>query len=89
MTEWGSDELHRRFIMTDGATKFRTTDHRCQNSWFGSHKFEARYDLGPADLAAFQSISGIGTGQFMERLRAKTYVRDVCTKCGKTIERVK
>jgi len=23
MTEWGSDELHRRFIMTDGTTKMQ------------------------------------------------------------------
>jgi len=61
---------------------------RCPNSWFGSHKFEPRYDLSPANF------SGL-VGQFnaspagMEKMRTKTYVRDVCTKCGKTIEREK
>lgn len=63
------------------------SDNRCPNSWFGSHKFEPRYDLSPADVSSFKNISGMGSGAFLERLRSKTYVRDVCTKCGKTIER--
>ena len=65
-----------------------TPNYRCPNSWFGSHKFEARYDLSPADLSAFANFKARDPS-YMEPLRAKTYVRDVCTKCGKTIERVK
>jgi hypothetical protein len=61
----------------------------CPNSYWGSHKFEARYDLSPANASAFQTIQGMNVTRFMETLRTKTYVRDVCTKCGKTIERVK
>ena len=61
---------------------------RCSNSYFGSHKFEPRYDLSPADMSAFKSFKAADPS-YMEPLRAKTYVRDVCTKCGKTIERVK
>ena len=55
----------------------------CPNSYFGSHKFEPRYDLGPGDISKNETL------WCAEALRAKTYVRDVCTKCGKTIERVR
>jgi hypothetical protein len=60
---------------------------RCYNSWFGSHKFEPRYDLGPADVSKFESISGGRAVSFMETLRSKTYVHDVCIKCGEVIIR--
>jgi hypothetical protein len=61
--------------------------------WFGGCRFEARYDLTPAkslqdifgncEQATFNgSVQGV-----LEKTRAKTYVRDVCTVCGKTIER--
>lgn len=59
----------------------------CPNNWFGMHKFEARYDLGTADLSQFASFKARDPNYF-EPFRSKTYVRDVCTKCGKTIERV-
>lgn len=54
--------------------------------WIGGCRFEARYDLSPADLSQFADLRGTGTGAFLERLRSKTYVRDVCIRCGKTIE---
>ncbi len=76
---------HRRFIMTDGYSEINTD--RCPNTLFGSHKFEPRYDLGPADLSQFAAFKA-RTPSYMEPLRTKTYVRDVCIKCGKTIERV-
>lgn len=53
---------------------------------FGCH-FEGRYDLGPAQLN-FESLRGEGVGAFLEKFRAKTYVRDVCTRCGRTVERM-
>lgn len=58
----------------------------CPHGWWGSHKFEPRYDLGPADMSAFKSFQA-RNASYMEPLRKKTYVRDICTKCGKTIER--
>ena len=62
---------------------------KCPNSWLGSHRFKPRYDLGPADISGFQSLKGNGAGSFLEKLRKQTYVRDVCVKCGQTIEREK
>lgn len=55
--------------------------------WVRGCRFEERCDLAPADLSAFTNIKGNGVGSFMEKLRRKTYVRDVCIRCGKTIER--
>lgn len=57
-----------------------------KGKWFGGCKFEARYDLSPADLSWFKTLSG-GSAEFYEKLRSKTYVKDVCTTCGKTVMR--
>ena len=80
-------DADHRFIMTDGASEMCAD--ACPNGLFGSHKFEPRYDLGPADLSAFVEFKGTfkGTPSLLESMRKKTYVRDVCVKCGKTIER--
>jgi hypothetical protein len=83
-------DIERHFIMTDGAgSGCDDVAEICPNGLFGSHKFEARYDLGPTDLSPFQSIRGLFAARFAEAMRSKTYVRDVCVKCGMTIERVK
>jgi hypothetical protein len=74
--------------MTDGASELPERGDACPNSWFGRHKFEARYDIGPPDLSRFVKIDRASEG-FFEALKPKTYVRDVCVKCGKTIERAK
>lgn len=52
-------------------------------------RFEPRYDLSAADTPGVESIrGGVATVQaWLDGYRAKTYVRDVCVKCGKTIER--
>ena len=55
----------------------------CQD---GVHKFEARYDVQPLDLRIFASISGLTTAR-LEALQKRTYVRDVCVRCGAIIER--
>jgi len=78
-------DADHRFIMTDGASEMGAD--ACPNGLFGSHKFEPRYDLGPADLSAFVEFKG--TPSALESMRKKTYIRDVCVKCGKTIERAK
>lgn len=54
--------------------------------WIGRCRFEPRYDLSPADLTQFTSVRSMN-GSFAEMFRRKTYVRDVCIRCGKTIER--
>lgn len=59
------------------------------NGVSGVHRFEARFDLSPAngDILNGISLKGANPIEFMEKFRAKTYVRDVCVKCGATIER--
>ena len=54
---------------------------------FGGCRFEARYDLGPADISGFESIKGNGASSFLEKLRTKTYRGDVCVRCGKTVNK--
>lgn len=55
---------------------------------FRGCNFEARFDnIGPDPTIQFQ-----GRGNMTDVIKAmdrKIYVRDVCTTCGKTIERVK
>lgn len=58
---------------------------RCPNAMFGRHQFEPRYDTTmPDDIEGFE-----GTLRAMESLKDKIYVRDVCVRCGQTIERTK
>lgn len=58
-----------------------------KKKFFGGCKFEPRYDLGPADISRFESISGTGAVTMFEKLRAKTYVHDICVRCGKIVRR--
>ena len=55
----------------------------------GVHRFEARYDKGPADMSGWKSFSGSGSivRQLAEKHRTVTYVCDICVRCGKIIER--
>ena len=55
---------------------------------FGGCHFEARYDHSPADLGFGEiKTSAQAAIMFAETMRAKTYVKDVCTRCGRTVER--
>ena len=47
------------------------------------HKFEGRWDETPTDCAMKQAII---QGE-VYTLITRVYVRDICVKCGKTIER--
>lgn len=62
----------------------------CQRkTWLGrlACRFEGRYDVTAAH--GWGSIKSYGDPlPFLEAHRDKTYVRDVCTRCGKTIERM-
>jgi hypothetical protein len=50
------------------------------------HRFEARYDVAPGDLDA-HGVSLAGLERLVQSAMKRTYVRDVCVRCGKTIER--
>lgn len=52
------------------------------------HKFSPRYDIGRsnANLSGFEGPA-VALMALAEAARPKTYVRDVCERCGKTIER--
>jgi hypothetical protein len=54
-------------------------------SAFG-HAYRARVDEIPRE-APFTKIASIDTRQLRELLITRTYVRDVCVRCGLTIER--
>lgn len=56
-----------------------------RGKWIGGCRFEPRYDLSPADLSRFETLSGNVAGSFMEKLRAKTYRGDVCVRCGSVV----
>lgn len=53
--------------------------------WIGACNFEARYDRMPPTPK--ESAMYILTNTRCEILTHRIYVRDVCTRCGKTIER--
>jgi hypothetical protein len=61
---------------------------RCPNSWFGSHRFEPRYDKEPSNAMGVGSIKARDMEMLDAMVTKKTYVRDICVRCGKTIERV-
>lgn len=54
----------------------------------GNHRFEARYDKGPSQCD-FEGRLTDHRLSLIEKYRHITYVRDVCVRCGKTIERQK
>jgi hypothetical protein len=53
----------------------------------GGCKFEPRYDLGPVQIPNGFGLNYIGMalGERLEQHRKKTYVHDVCIRCGKAI----
>ena len=55
--------------------------------WHGC-KFEPRYDIGPP-AGHFKTESADNLPAVIAACKPKTYVRDVCVRCGRTIERVK
>ena len=57
-------------------------------SWMG-HKFQARYDIGAPDLSRFIKFNTENARDFMESMKPKTYVHDVCVRCGQVVERNK
>ncbi len=59
------------------------------NSWIRGCRFEPRYDEGEP-LDGRVNVNGRPTEDVVRIIKStkpKTYVRDVCTTCGRTIER--
>jgi len=53
------------------------------------HKFEARYEELPNPHFHYNKIRGVLPESLKKLITLKHYVRDVCVKCGNTIERQK
>lgn len=53
---------------------------------FNGCKFEGRYDREPLDQGALSRFKTLPV-QIAEMLRRKTYVHDICIRCGKTVKR--
>lgn len=58
-----------------------------KGKWFGGCKFEPRFDLSAPDLSRFSSFKTSEPEEVLEKMRKRTYVKDVCTTCGKSILR--
>lgn len=54
-------------------------------------RFEGRFDTGASGFSVddIRGVTATGIAIIAEKYRTTTYVRDVCTKCGRTIERSK
>lgn len=65
----------------------RMTDN-CPSGYFGAHKFQPRFDLGPSTWKP-ESYVGFRAAEHIEAYREKIYVHDICVRCGKIINREK
>lgn len=64
------------------------TDCPRRNAWFRGCRFEPRYDEGPQAIPV--TSDGFSSDEISQIIRAgkpRTYVRDVCITCGRTVER--
>ena len=50
------------------------------------HRYKARYDYGEPDFSMFKSIK-VYNPDYIERFKPKTYVKDICVRCGSVINR--
>lgn len=57
------------------------------NRIFRKCKFEARYDISKPDLSQMRNYRGYELLELFEKLRSKTYVHDICVRCGKVVKR--
>lgn len=69
-------------------------DNDCKRAgrWIGGCEFKARYDVRPSELvssvvAEISRASDDAVRSILNGNIERIYVRDVCTRCGKTIER--
>jgi hypothetical protein len=52
---------------------------------FSGCKFEARYDLSPVDVSGLARLKSFEGN--LDSLRRRTYVHDICIRCGKVVDR--
>lgn len=57
----------------------------CMGSFFGAHKYQPRYHTTPPDNIARFKGCGESFENYIKVLTKKTYVCDVCVKCGDVI----
>lgn len=55
--------------------------------WIRGCRFEGRFDLSAATPVKIGEADVAFVSAVLDRYRTRTYVRDVCTTCGRTIER--
>lgn len=55
-------------------------------SWLG-HKFEGRYSLGDPIAIRARIAEAEALAMVLEASKPKTYERDICVRCGVTVEK--
>ena len=56
--------------------------------WIGGCRFEGRWEYGASRPASFAwGISVADQERLTHATKPKTYVRDVCVTCGRTVEK--
>lgn len=58
-----------------------------EGRWIGGCRCEPRYDVEPPEYIPAMKGSAQAMSAWIEAASTKSYVRDVCIRCGKTIER--
>lgn len=55
----------------------------------GVHQFEARYDESAPDVSSIERLNTTvgGAVEYLNAMKAKTYVYDICVRCGKIVKR--
>lgn len=72
--------------MTPTTTCAREVADPCPRSFMGHHNFQPRYDVTPPATLEFQGSSIVGE-RLASSLSKRTYVCDVCTRCGAIVKR--
>ena len=57
---------------------------RCK---LGRHKFEARYDYGEPTIEGTLRVSAWRAADIVRASSSKTYIKDICVRCGKEVKR--
>lgn len=60
---------------------------RCQGNWFGTHRFEARFDVEPVIGKVSLTGAYAWDEMIMDKMSRRTYAHDICVRCGSVISR--
>ncbi|UGB24704.1 hypothetical protein LPC10_17360 [Methylorubrum sp. B1-46] len=69
-----------------------TTDPPCprRDKWFRGCRFEPRYDVPTLKMPSMEAFDAFLYGDrvaALGALRGEVYVHDLCTRCGKVVDR--